>query len=108
MATINLLNEEQIKQAILRDLNLQDAPQSVQEQTIVKITEMALKQLMIAVLEKLNESDAQELVRMQENGASQEKLTAFVKSKIPDFDSMAQQTMQKFKEDFKKTVTDVK
>jgi len=96
------MNNDETLKAIGDDLGISNLPKEAQEEIIVKLGEVALKNTVVAVLEKLPEENMAEFEKLSESH-DQEKVRYFLTKYIPDFDQISKNEMKKVAEDFKRT-----
>lgn len=92
---------------ILEELGLDTLPQETQVKLLTRMTESILKRVTIKVLEKLSEPERDEFYGLQESGDT-EKITEFLKSKIPNYDNMVLKEIKAFTKDMKEKVADLR
>ena len=64
----------------------------------------AQRRLGLALMPRLTEKQASELLALNGGAGSEEKLQAFWRRAVPDFDQLAEHTLTKFTDEFKKTL----
>ena len=96
-----------IKENIIKELGLGELPEKDQAEILTKMTESVLKRIAVNVLEKLSDADRQEFEKLQES-ASPEEIDAFLKSKVADYEQMAQKTVVEFKDEIKESINNLK
>lgn len=88
---------------ILDELGLADLPQAQREELLTKMTESLLTRIAVEVVEKLSDADKEVFATMQDD-KDIEKITAFLKEKIPDYEAFLEKISAEFKEDMKNAV----
>jgi hypothetical protein len=97
-----------LQQSIIEELGLQGAPKEKQEEILVKMTEVLLKKIYLETFEKLGEADREELAKMLDTEeAEPEKVEAYLRTKIEDYDGFVKKVVEDFKQDMKKTTGDL-
>jgi len=91
------MNTQQIQQTFLEELGLSDLPQEKQEALLVKMTEVVLKRIFVETMEKLSVSDQEAYAKMIEDQEEPEKIEAFLKEKIPDYENMVEKSVEDLK-----------
>lgn len=99
--TSNGMKDDETLKAIAVDLGISDLPPADQEEIIVKLGEVALKNTVLAVLENLPEENMAEFEKISESG-DEEKTRYFLKKHIPNFDEISKQEVKKVADDFKR------
>ncbi len=92
---------------IIQELGLQDLPEDKQGELLAQMTEALLKRMTVQILEKLSDEKVKEFDALQGSG-DPEKVTAFLRANIPDYDAMLEQTVKEFKEEMKHVLESVK
>ena len=88
---------------LLEELGLQGLPSDTQARLLTQMTESLLKRITLEVLEKLSPEERQEFESIRET-ADFEKVTEYLRGKIPDFDAMVREKVAEFKEEMKETI----
>ncbi|MDD3487546.1 MAG: hypothetical protein PHF35_04205 [Candidatus Moranbacteria bacterium] len=96
-----------LKQSLVDELGLQDLPKEKQEEILVKMTEVLLKKIYLETFEKLGEKDREELADMLDGEPEPEKVEAFLREKIEDYDGFVKKVVEEFTEEMKKTTGDL-
>ena len=92
-----------LQQDLIRQLGIDRLPSEKQQAVLTAMTEAVLKRLVVRVLEKLPENDRAEFEKTAK-GRNAEKMTEFLKSKVPNFEEMATQEIAAFKKEMTETV----
>jgi len=92
-----------LKADLIKELGIDQLEPSKQEEVLTAMTEAVLKRLTIRVLEKLPESDRADFEKISQSQDA-EKMTNFLKDKIPDFEEIAAQEIADFKKEMTETV----
>lgn len=87
---------------LLEELGLSDLSDEQKEQLLSKMTEVILKRMFLATMDKLSEEDQEKYAKMLDNGAAQEDIESFLNSKIDNYDELLQKIVSEFKEEMKK------
>lgn len=93
-----------IQNDLLKDLGLSDLPREKQEELVVRMTEVLLKQVFLETMEKLKDEDKAIFEKMTRELASQEEIEKFLREKISDYDAMLEKIVTDFKEGMKKGI----
>jgi len=88
---------------ILERLGLQELPEEAQITLLTKMTESVIKRIAVEVLEHLHESDRETLFALQEKG-DLAQTEQFLKSKIADYDGLADRVAREFTDEMRDTV----
>jgi hypothetical protein len=101
-------NETILQQSLIEELGFQDLPKEKQEEILVKMTEVLLKKIYLETFEKLGEADREELAKMLDTEeAEPEKVEAYLRTKIEDYDGFVKKIVEDFTQDMKKTTGDL-
>ena len=93
-----------LQQSIIEEMGLQNLPKEKQEEILVKMTEVLLKKIYLETFENLAEPDRQELAKMLDTEeAEPEKVEAYLRTKIEDYDGFVKKIVEDFTADMKKT-----
>lgn len=95
-----------IQKNILEELELNNLPEETQIKLLTKMTETVLKRITIKVLEQLSEPERDEFYRLQESGDI-EKITDFLKAKIPGYDRMVLKEVKDFTKEMQDTMSEL-
>jgi hypothetical protein len=97
-----------LQQSLIEELGLQNLPKEKQEEILVKMTEVLLKKIYLETFEKLAEADREELAKMLDTEeAEPEKVEAYLRTKIEDYDGFVKKIVENFTADMKKTTGDL-
>ena len=97
-----------LQQSIIEELGLQNLPKEKQEDILVKMTEVLLKKIYLETFEKLGEADREELAKMLDGEeAEPEKVEAYLRTKIEDYDGFVKKIVEDFTEEMKNTTGDL-
>ena len=97
-----------LQQSIIEEMGLQNLPKEKQEEILVKMTEVLLKKIYLETFENLAEPDRQELAKMLDTEeAEPEKVEAYLRTKIEDYDGFVKKIVENFTQDMKKTTGDL-
>lgn len=87
----------EIQKKIIEELGLSNLPQDKQDQLLVKMTEVVLQRIFVETMNKLNENDQVAYEKMIDENSEPEKLEAFLKEKITNYDEMVAKVVTDFK-----------
>jgi hypothetical protein len=96
--------QTQIQKTLLEELGLANLPKDKQDELLIKMTEVLLKQIFLETMDKLGDQGMKEYDKMVEEGATAEQLEEFFKSKIVNYDTMVQKVIEEFKKEMKKGI----
>jgi hypothetical protein len=103
-----MLQDTILQKSIIEELGLQNLPQEKQEEILVKMTEVLLKKIYLETFEKLGEGDREELAKMLDaEEANPEKVEAYLRIKIEDYDGFVKNVVEEFTSEMKKTTGDL-
>lgn len=88
------MNEEQIKSKLIQDLGLTGLSQEKQDELIVKMTEVILKKVFLATMERLEAKGQAQYAMLMENQSSAEDVDEFLKEKISDYEEMVEKIIK--------------
>lgn len=94
-----------IFQQIFEDLGIEKLSEETQITLVTRLTELFLKRITVDILEQLSETEREEFLQIKNSGDS-EKMLAFLRGKIPDYDQMVQKEIKEFKKEMKKKFKD--
>ena len=95
-------NQEEIQKQLIEELGLSSLPQDKQEELLIKMTEVLLKRIFVETMEKLSETDRQAYEKMVDAEEDAEKIGAFLKEEVYNYDAMVEKIIVDFKEEMKK------
>ncbi|MFH0969521.1 MAG: hypothetical protein V1804_03380 [Patescibacteria group bacterium] len=75
----------------------EDLIKKLEDETKEDMSAAFLKAVSLALLEKLNDQDRYEYLRMVEEGADSEKLESFLREKIAEYDKIVEDISSDFK-----------
>src|SRR4030042_4657681 len=96
-----------LQKSIIEELGLENLPREKQEEILVKMTEVLLKKIYLETFEKLGEADREELAKMLDSEADPEKVEAYLRGKIEDYDGFVKKIVEDFTAEMKKTTGDL-
>lgn len=99
---IIMITQEELKQIILKDLEIGHFPSDVQDKILEKLGGNIIKRITLVVLENLPENVRPEFDVISASG-NQEKLQEFLKLQIPNIEELLQKTIQFTISEFKET-----
>ena len=91
-----------VQQELVEELGLSSLPQDKQEELLIKMTEVLLKRIFVETMEKLSDTDRETYEKMVDENTDPEKIGAFLKEKVYDYDGMVEKIILDFKEEMKK------
>ena len=94
-------NQNKIQSDFLDELGLSGVSEEKKEELLVSMTEVLLKRIFIEIMEKLPEADQNEYAKIIEGKAEPDKVEAFLKEKIPNYDEIVKEVIENFKEEMK-------
>ncbi|MFC1622963.1 DUF5663 domain-containing protein [Patescibacteria group bacterium] len=94
-------NESRIKEAIMKELDLEGLDDEKQNEIISKMGEVILKRIFFRIMEKLNDDSRKEFEEMMSQEVDSEQLESFLSEKIPDFEKITQEIVVELKDELK-------
>lgn len=88
-----MIEQEKLKEILLRDLEIGDLPAKAQEEILANLGESIMKKIMLAIFDNLPEAARAEFEVLAKNG-DPAKLQIFLKSQIAGIDALIQNTIQ--------------
>jgi hypothetical protein len=85
-------------ESCLLDKGIRDVPEELKAQMVEDLGSRLQDWLMQTVITKLDEQDMPAMDELMERGATQEEITGFLQSRIPDIDKVFEQAMFEFKQ----------
>jgi hypothetical protein len=82
---------------LIKDMGIDTLSEDKQNDLIIKMTEVLLKRIFLETMEKLGEQGREEYEKMSEGEVEPEKVEAFFKEKIGNYDEMVQQIVEEFR-----------
>jgi len=92
---------------IIAELGLEELDEETQADILTKMTESVIKRIAITVLEKLQEEDRVVFENLQEQ-ADADKMEAFLKEKIENYEEMVGQIVSDFKKEMKESINNLR
>lgn len=92
-------NQTQIQKTIIEELELDNLPKEKQDQLLIKMTEAVLNRIFLEIMERLTEADQKDYEKMIDENIAPEKLDAFLKEKINNYDEIVAKVIGDFKEE---------
>lgn len=89
-------NIDDIQKHIAEVLNLTDVTDEKQKEFIQQATEVLLKKIFLAVVDKLSEEDQNKYLDLLEKEEQPEEIRKFLDEKIPEYDKFAQGIIDEF------------
>lgn len=93
--------QSQIQQQLAEELGISKFPHDKQEELLVKMTEVLLKRIFIETMDNLGDQAKVEYEKLVEGGAQPEQVEEFLKTNIPNYESLIQKVISSFKEEMK-------
>lgn len=90
-----------LQATLMAELGLEKLSDQAQKETLLKMTELVLKRILLTTFEHLKDDEVDELIALQEKGAEQEEVHNFLKRKIQNYEDLLQKTIAEFKNDMK-------
>lgn len=88
------MNEEQIRSQLMQELGLAGLSQEKQEELIVKMTEVILKKVFLATMERLDEKGQAQYAMLMENDPEAKDVDEFLKEKISGYEEMVEKIVK--------------
>jgi hypothetical protein len=82
---------------LVKELGIDSLSKEKQEELVINMTEVLLKRIFFETMEKLGENGREEYSKMTEGEVEPEKIDAFFKERISNYDEMVQQVVDEFK-----------
>jgi hypothetical protein len=100
------MDNTDLKKNIIISIGLDPAIMTTEEidQMVEKVGTLIYQRILLRVMDTLLESDATELETMMDRGADGEKVGAYLKSKIPNFDQIQKEETEKFVKESKEAM----
>ncbi len=95
------MNYPAIKKAALENLGIDSLPLESQEQILSMFGENAMKAIIIAIIDRLEEPAKDEFARLMDQG-DEESIDEFLRARIPDLDQLVDTATKKEIDEFKK------
>ncbi len=92
---------------IIKEFGLETLPEEEQKEIISRMTESLIKRIMVDTLGKLSDENMKKFEELQEN-ASQDEIDTFLKSNIDNYEQIVQKSIEEFKDEMKKSITNLK
>lgn len=94
---INQKNQAQTLSQLITDMGIDKLSPDKQNELIVKMTEVLLKRIFLETMNKLGEDGRVEYEKILENKAEPEKIEAFFKEKIVDYEETVDKIIEEFR-----------
>jgi len=88
---------------LIKDLGIDTLAPDKQNELIIKMTEVLLKRIFLETMESLNEEGRKEYEKLTAGEIEPEKVEAFFKEKIKNYDEMVQVIIDEFKHEMMTT-----
>lgn len=98
------LDQEALKQDLLKTFGLDSLPQDKQEELLSKIGEALLKRIFLETMEKIGDEGVKEYEALLDREANQAEIEAFFEKKIPGYDVFVEDVVKGFKEGMRKSI----
>lgn len=108
MTEEHTIANKEAQEKVLKTLGIENAPQEKQEEILAKIGEVALKETLLATLERLDEDQKNTYNELLEKNASPNEVEGFLKEAIPDYEEMVQRVISALMNDLQKAKEDQK
>ncbi len=95
------------EELVAEELGLGDVPESARGKILEKMSELALKKIVVAVAERLSAEELDELEKMK-GTASPGEIDAFLASRVEGYPYLVKKTLDEFKEEMKSAVEELK
>lgn len=102
MTEEHTITNKEAQEKVLKTLGIENAPQEKQEEILTKIGEVALKETLLATLERLDEDQKKTYDELLEKNANPDEVEAFLKEAIPDYEEMVQSVINTLMSDLQK------
>jgi len=96
-----MATETILQQTIVDELGLGDVPEERKAKILVDLLELVLKRLYMETMDKLTKEDQQELMKMLDEKAEAEKIEAFLRGKIEDYNEFVKKVISSLKDELK-------
>lgn len=93
-----------MQETIVEELGLGDMPEEQKSKILVDLLELVLKRLYMETMDKLTQEDQQELMKMLEEKAEPDKVEAFLRGKISDYDEFVKKVVSDLKDELKEDI----
>lgn len=93
-----------IQQTIVDELGLGDLSEERKAKMLVDLLELVLKRLYMETMDKLSKDDQEQLMKMIEEKADQEKVEAYLREKINGYDSFVKGVVEELKDELKEDI----
>ncbi|MFZ1736243.1 MAG: hypothetical protein WAU31_04895 [Candidatus Moraniibacteriota bacterium] len=91
------LSIEQLKADLVKEFELENLPETKQQELLDMMTETVMKQIFLALGEKMGDEGADEFDALMKAG-DQQKLEAFIKQYVPDPDAFVKGIVTEFRD----------
>lgn len=93
-----------MQQTIIDELGLGDLPEEKKAQVLVDLLELVLKRLYMETMDRLAKEDQQALMEMLEEKGEPDKVEAFLREKISDYDEFVKKVVGDLKDELKEDI----
>lgn len=101
-----MITQKELRQIILKDLEIGSLPLDIQDKILEKLGSNILKRLVLVILKNLPEEMKVEFEKLSEGG-DEIKLREFFKNTIPNFEELTQKTIKETIDEYKE-ITGIK
>ncbi len=91
------LSIEQLKADLVKEFELENLPEAKQQELLDMMTETVMKQIFLALGEKMGDEGADEFDTLMKSG-DQQKLESFIKQYVPDPDMFVKGIIKEFRD----------
>jgi hypothetical protein len=92
-------SQEKVLSQLVKDLGIDNLPQNQQNELIIKMTEVLLKRIFLETMEKLGQQGREEYEKMSQGDVEIQRVEAFFKERINNYDQMIDKIIEEFKEE---------
>jgi len=93
----NINSQATVLAKLIKDLGIDTLSRDKQNELIIKMTEVLLKRIFLETMEKLGEQGREEYEKIIQGEVNSEKVEAFLKEKIKNYDDMVQVIVDEFR-----------
>jgi len=88
------MKEEELRTAVLRILDLYDAPKEEQDATLAKVESIANDRFALALPEMLSDTQLQHIEKLRAEGKDDKTVLQWIEDQLPDYVGMMQDIIQ--------------
>lgn len=89
---------------LMQELGLDALPEEKKISLLSAMTESVLKRITVEVLSRLSDEDQAQLLAFQQNPPTPDVIETFLKTKIPDYETIQETVVREFKDEMKSTM----